>query len=231
ALRRAEDLLEATYGAGDERARRVARAARECVERYAGLAQAAACADADAPPSARELELCRIAGRRGDDLLLAGRCLHRNNFTRLVAHRERARQELLHALAELRDAHPEATGDALAAGPQSSRVDSEGTRVGPESSRVASQRTLGESLSEALLQVFARAVELFSAFDDRRPALVVARLLDAECARLRRLQTSDSEHAPARDTEGELCTARPGQPSHNLERLTPPLTRTTPTRA
>lgn len=212
ALRRAEELLEETYGAGDERARRVTRAAREGAERYAGLALAAAGADADAPPSPRELELCRIAGRKGDDLLLAGRCLHRNNFTRLVAHRERARQEFLHALAELRDAHG-------------------GTRAVPEESRVSSRGSLGAILSEALLQVFARAVELFSAFDDRRAALGVARLLDAECARLRRLQTSDTEHALSRGTEGELCTARPGQPSPNLERLTPPLTRTTPTRA
>ncbi|HEV2764645.1 MAG TPA: hypothetical protein VGV38_16820, partial [Pyrinomonadaceae bacterium] len=88
-------------------------------------------------------------------------------------------------------------------------------------------------LSEALLQVCARAVELFSAFDDRRAALAVARLLDAECARLRRLQTSELESAPERATEGELCSPRPAQLTHDPHR-TPSLPRllepTTPTR-
>jgi hypothetical protein len=185
----------------------VSLAARESVERYAGLALAVAHTDADAPPTERELELCRIAGRKGDDLLLAGRCFHRNNFTRLVAHRERAREELLHALAEVREAHTEQRADAR---------------------RASSDASLAARLSEATLQVCARAVELFSAFDDRASAARVARLLDAECARLRRLQLADAAHERA--AEGELCTPRPGQTSPNLDPLTTPLVRTTPTR-
>src|SRR5437588_396514 len=60
-------------------------------------------AKAAAAPTPRELELCRIAGRAGDDLLAAGRCVHRRNVTRLLAHRERSRSELVHALADVRD--------------------------------------------------------------------------------------------------------------------------------
>ena len=220
ALRRAEGLFEESFGAGDERTRRVLLAARGGVERYAGLALAVASTDADAAPSARELELCRIAGRKGDDLLLAGRCVHRNNFARLVAHRERARQELLHALADVRGAHPETRG---AGGTSSPATLSEGARPAGFL-----------SLSEVLLQVCARAVELFSAFDDRRAALAVARLLDAECARLRRLQTSTHSSAHERATEGELCLPRPAPSAPNPERTASPLPRLlepmTPTR-
>src|SRR5205085_9303349 len=101
ALRAVEDALT-EGGPVDETGRHALFAARECVERYAGLALAGACAREDAAPAPRELELCRIAGRAGDDLLAAGRCVHRRNVTRLLAHRERARSELVHALADVR---------------------------------------------------------------------------------------------------------------------------------
>jgi hypothetical protein len=45
-------------------------------------------------------------------------------------------------------------------------------------------------LSASILQVYGRAVELLSLLEDVRAATSVARLLDAECARLRRLEAS-----------------------------------------
>jgi hypothetical protein len=100
ALRRMEDAF-ARVRPTSESERHLFFIARECVERYAGLALACEGVRADEAPTAREMELCRIAGRAGDDLLVAGRCFHRRNVTRLLAHRERARTELDDALARV----------------------------------------------------------------------------------------------------------------------------------
>lgn len=193
ALRAAEDVLDEASdgqqaGAGrDARgaARRYAMfAARECVERYVGLTLACTGAQKEAAsPSAREMELCRLAGGAGDDLLLAGRCIHRRNVTRLFAHRERARAELIHALAGVRE---------LAA-----------TFPFAEEIRAsASRRTSG-----AMLRAFARAVELLSLLEDERAARRVARLLDAECARLRRLEAEGADEALGGERKGAaVCT-------------------------
>lgn len=164
--------------------------ARESVERYAGLALAAEGVSADARPTARELELCRLAGRTGDDLLLAGRCIHRRNVTRLLAHRERARAEMVEALAALREL----------------------TARAPAAPRRDGQR--GPRLSEAVQQTFSRAINLLTLLDERQAAEQLARLLDAECARRRLLaaderllKTNGSEAAPGEGaTGGEPCT-------------------------
>lgn len=180
ALREVEDVLDEEGGdesdAGLDGVRAFGRdakrfamfAARESAERYVGLALACVGAQRDADPSERELELCRLAGGAGDDLLLAGRCIHRRNVTRLFAHRERARAELIHALAGVR----EATGRLQ-----------EGAARGETSARA-------RRASESLLRALARAVELLSLLEDEEAARRVARLLDAEYARLRRLEAA-----------------------------------------
>jgi hypothetical protein len=193
ALRRA-GLLEA------ESARLTLYAGREAVERYTGLALACADAREEAGPSEREMELCRLAGRAGDDLLVAGRCVHRRNVTRLVAHRERARHELAHALAAVRE---------LADGPASADGRADGA---------------ARAVSRALLQTFARAVELLSLLEDRAAVLGAARLLDAECARLRRMEAAAPEHALK---GGEPCTT----PAAHRAFATQPIPTTTSTRA
>jgi hypothetical protein len=191
ALRVVEDLL-ADAGALDEESERHKHyAARECVERYVGLAVACCSASADARPTRREMELCRIAGRGGDDLLVAGRCVHRRNVTRLVAHRERASSELVHALAAVREAAHKIHRPASYSTEQ---LRAAGARRIP-----ADQRRTSEALSRAL----SRVVELLSLFDERAALVCVARMLDAECARARR----------AAETEGgnegeEPCTTQ-----------------------
>lgn len=159
ALRLVEDLLEvARARGGDDSWRHALFAAREGVERYAGLSLAAAHAEPEARPTAREMELCRIAGRGGDDLLTAGRCVHRRNVTRLVAHRERAGVELVHALAAVCALAREARPDEL-----------------EERLRAAD----AERISEALLRALARVAELPAQFGDGVTADGLTRLLDA----------------------------------------------------
>ncbi|MCA1633375.1 MAG: hypothetical protein LC802_06540 [Acidobacteria bacterium] len=192
ALRAAEDVLDEAGDVGEADAGRDARgearryamfAARESVERYVGLTLACMGAHREASPSGREMELCRLAGGTGDDLLLAGRCIHRRNATRLFAHRERARAEMIHALAyvrELADTFPFA-----------------------EEIRASASRRI----SEMLLRAFARAVELLSLLEDEGAARRVARLLDAECARLRRLEAEGADGVPIGGRKGEaICT-------------------------
>lgn len=197
ALRVVEDLL-ADAGALDEESERYKLyAARECVERYAGLATACANATADARPTPREMELCRIAGRGGDDLLIAGRCVHRHNFTRLVAHRERASSELVHALAAVRVAAHKIYPPAPAT-------------YSAEQLRVAGARRIPadpRETPEALARALSRVVELLSLFDERAALVSVARMLDAECGRAQRAESA------AVGTEGgpegeEPCTTQ-----------------------
>jgi hypothetical protein len=161
-LYRLVELALPSSGGECEKMEQASRTVRETVEKYVGLTMAATEATPDAPPTERELELFRVAGRRGDDLVLAGRCIHRRNAARLVAHQARARTELLHALAEIR----EVVGGLTAL-------------VNVVTARYLSVETL---------RFYACAFDLLSLLEDESAAIIVARLLDAECARLRRLE-------------------------------------------
>ena len=194
ALRSVEDLLLEAGALEEESERHKLYAARECVERYAGLAVACAEATADARPTPREMELCRIAGRGGDDLLVAGRCVHRRNVTRLVAHRERAGSELVHALAAVRETAHKVNPPAPASY-SSEQLRAAGARRIPTDPR----RT-----SEALSRALSRVVELLSLFDDRATAEGVARLLETERERLGR---AVRPRAAGREGE-EPCTTQ-----------------------
>jgi hypothetical protein len=141
------------------------------------------------------MELCRIAGRGGDDLLVAGRCVHRRNVTRLVAHRERASAELVHALAAVREAahkfHPHASYS-------SEQLRAAGAR------RIAPDPRL---TSEALSRALSRVVELLSLFDERAALVSAARMLDAECARARRAESAAADVEGGSEGE-EPCTTQ-----------------------
>jgi ribosomal protein L17 len=189
ALYKVEELSRASSQKESKRSALVAYLVRESVEKYTGLMMASTAVRMDAAPATREMELCRISGRTGDDLLLAGRCVHRRNVARLLAHRERARTNLLHALAEVRELSPTAS---------------------------AAQRDTAAARREsvALLRFYAHAVNLLSLLEDETAARAASRLLDAGCARLRRLENPDRDRAPeeaARATtaaagEEEECT-------------------------
>lgn len=159
-------------------------ALREGSEQYVGLAGMEMEAEAYDAPAAYEMELARISGRRGDDLLVAGRCVHRRNVSRVKALYERERSRLLRKLAGLR---------AL-----------EGSSIPSDSddAKGAEQRRM----SEARLEIYLRAVDLFSLLEDERAAQSAAQLMDAECLSLRRLLEMNVEAAQAHPTGEERCT-------------------------
>jgi hypothetical protein len=171
-------LAQGSSGVQSRSVERASCAVRETVEKYVGLTLAAAENDPAAPPSEREMESCRIAGRRGDDLLLAGRCIHRRNSARLITHQARARTELLHALAEFREITASTVSSAKA------------------------KEAL--HLSVVTVRFYSHAFNLLSLLEDENAAGSVARLMDAECWRLRRLETLGQQEAHA--TEEESCT-------------------------
>jgi hypothetical protein len=188
ALHAVSELANGAFGGSCEKLERAACVLRDSVERYVGLAHATEEADADAPPNERELELFRIAGRRGDELRLAGRCVHRRNVARLIEHHARARTELLHALADIREA-------AESARPQ-----------------VFANASASRRLSLATLKLYGHAVELLSLLEDADAAMRAAQLLNQECARLRRLQPAVAGDASEHQTGEELCTAHTSRP-------------------
>jgi hypothetical protein len=169
------ELFGTQSGGKDSRLSFALFAARRAVERFAGLALVARGVSATAAPAPRELELCRAAGRTGKDLRLAGRCTHRRNVLRLLLHRERARNEMLHALAEVSE-----TARALAHDPHA-------TGLAPR------------DISEAMLRAYDLALELFTELDDERAVAGLRRLIDAERAHLRgpAAQSSDSRRRAA----------------------------------
>ncbi|MGH9903239.1 MAG: hypothetical protein ACRD68_15640, partial [Pyrinomonadaceae bacterium] len=114
-----------------------------------------------------------------------------------LEHHAQARTEILRALAEACEAAADSLDEETGAG-------------------------AARLLSCAALQTYGRAIELFSTLDDRHAAVSASRLLDAECARLRRLDTAAPSTACGIDPEGGICTtppeshtpiARPPQPS------------------
>lgn len=140
------------------------------VERYVGLTLAVADADEAASPQApREIELCRISGRAGEDLDIAGLCHGRRNIARLRAHQADSRLALLHALAELREVF-------------------ESTFV---ATTTDAQAAATRPLFAALLETYVRTLALLSLLEDESTAARVARLLDAVRARLRRIESLD----------------------------------------
>jgi hypothetical protein len=180
-LHQVNDLLSDAYGARSLRARQAATDARASVERFTGLALAVAAEKSDAAPTARELELFRVAGRKGADLLVAGRCVHRRNHARLRAHHEQARNQFVHALAELLET-VEHNLPARAAGAEQFA-----------------------QLYWLIIRVFAQAIDLLSLLDDRATAISVARLLDAACAWARRHEVLDLPRTNAAQIGGALC--------------------------
>jgi hypothetical protein len=194
-LHQADDLLRDAYDTRAGRARQATADARASIERFVGLALALPAAMRVELPTAHERELFRVAGRKGDDAEVAARCLHRRNLARLRAHHERARTELVHALAELL----ETVEHDL-----------------PAPHRGAQPFT---EVYWLLIRTFARTIDLLALLDDQPAAMRVARLLDAACAWARRNEFLNLPRTDAAQTGGLTCTPLPEAPS--LTRPTP----------
>lgn len=198
-LYRAQEMAHQALVGRSEKVERAVCVLRESIEKYVGLTMTTREIAHEAPPGEREIELCRVAGRTGDDLLLAGHCIHRRNVARLFDHRQRARTDFLHALAELRE-HTD--------GMHSVRL----------TNAVAARH-----FSVAILKLYGQAINLLSLLEDQNAARGVARLLDAECARLRRLESFSLEF-PYKRVLGEgrwrTPTSHPAN-SHLSQKRTP----------
>ncbi len=158
-----DDSRELTCLNDTEKNARLIYECRQIIETYVGLTQLA---DANSTaPSAREMEIARIGGRRGDDLLLAGLCIHRRNAARLAAHLRSAREQFVQSLTKAHDI----THALSSASPDDPLKDQE--------------------LSTRTLHVYGHAIDLASLLEDSETVLRIAHLLDAECARLRFLDT------------------------------------------
>lgn len=155
-------------------------ALRESAEQYVALSEVEATADREASPARYEMELARISGRRGDDLLIAGRCTHRRNVSRIKARYERERSRMLDALSELSMEESNSPASYL------------------EETDTAERRLM----YEARLEVYGRAGDLFSLIKDAGAVKSAARLLYGEACGLRRLQESDAD-AGQRSAHGE----------------------------
>jgi hypothetical protein len=178
ALERVRELSETDAVKSEDLEQKI-RTVREGIEKYTGLTLALAEMKLDDQPAEREMELCRLAGRKGDDLLLAGRCVHRRNVTRLIAHHARSRTELLHALATVREINNE--------------------RRPISSTEVAATRYL----SVAVLKFYGQAINFLSLLEDESAAMRAARLLDAECSRLRGLEAMGLERDETVGVDGK----------------------------
>lgn len=177
ALEKVRGLAQTIAGASEDLEQSV-RAAREGIDKYVGLTLALAVTNPNDAPASREMELCRIAGRSGDDLLLAGRCIHRRNVSRLIAHHARSRIELLHALAAVRE-------------------------INNERAESSTKPAAARHLSVARLRFYGQAINLLSLLEDESAARSVARLLDRECARLRRLEALNLKSDNTVGTDGK----------------------------
>ncbi|HEX8181602.1 MAG TPA: hypothetical protein VF525_18825 [Pyrinomonadaceae bacterium] len=180
-LHETDDLLRDAYDARGERARQAATDARTGIERFVGLTLALAATTPDERPTERELELCRVAGRKGDDLLLAGRCVHRRNLARLRAHHEQARTALIHTCAELLETIEHDLPPRPVGAPAFTR------------------------LYWLLIRAFAQTIDLLSLLDDQEAVTRVARLLDAACAWARRHDVLNVPSAAATQFGGVPC--------------------------
>src|SRR5207237_4880409 len=136
------------------------------IEKYICLTLSARETRFGSQPYKHETELFRVAGRKGEDAATAVRCLHRRNHARLIEHQARERTELLHTLAELREitarereGHPSKSGE-----------------------------TFQRNLSVIFLKLYGQALNLFSLTEDEKATGGASRLLEAECARLRRME-------------------------------------------
>ncbi|MCA1556222.1 MAG: hypothetical protein LC747_05980, partial [Acidobacteria bacterium] len=205
-LYQTEDLARNISSSNTEATRESVRAVIASVECYVGLSLAAAGTSEEASP--RETELCRIAGREDDDLLIAGRCHQRRNLARLKAHQAQSRLELLHTLAELRE-------------------------VCERIQTATTNQHAARRLFATLLEAYARAIDLLSLFEDERAAMRVARLLDTAGARLlRRSETLQTQVAPESLVHHDTTdnTARKDKPcTTSITHTTAPQTQLSPT--
>jgi hypothetical protein len=74
-----------------------------------------------------------------------------------------------------------------------------------DASCAQSSRDAARHASVAILRFYGQAINLLSLLEDEGAATKVARLLDAECARLRRLEAASPDRSSEQSTGEEQC--------------------------
>ena len=161
---------------------------RENLETYVGLAPSVDEAAFEGSPQEHAKELFRIAGRKGDDLLLATRCAHRRNVARIVEHYARSRILLVHAIADVREAVERMRHQIVANG-------------------IAER-----SLCMVSMELYKCTFDLFSLMGDEEAAMRIAELLNRELSRLRRLDIMETRKVLTQEKGDEPCKAHTSRP-------------------
>lgn len=190
ALYQVADAASQLRDSDREKLEQDARTVRESAEKFLALSANLASAAPGGHPSERELELLRIAGRTGDDLLVGGTCVQRRNAARLEQHHARARMEVLDGLAAL--------GDRTDAAQLTDDANADDLR----------------RLSLVVLGLFGRALDLFSLVEDDAAAMTMAQLLNDECKRLRRFAALAKAAEQEFGTGEQSCTTHTSRLSH-----------------
>lgn len=132
-------------------------------------------------PIPRATELCRLAGRE-EDLGLAASCIHRRNMARVNARCAKSADELIAALAHF---------DETASN---------------QSSAVSLTTSAKVEFARAMLMLCCFAVEMLSQLDDSGATRRASQLVDAACAKLRRLEElGDGRQANVSGAGEEQC--------------------------
>ena len=177
------ELTASARGSVHEDLERTTYLLREDLETYIGLAPSVNEATMDSSPAEHAKEFFRIAGRKGDDLLLAARCAHHRNAARIVEHYSRARIRLVHSIADLREAVE---------------------RMRPQ---IVASNFSERTLRMASVELYKNAFDLLSLMGDEEAAMGIAELLNRELSRLRRLEIMETRSGLTQDKGEEPCKA------------------------
>ena len=185
-------LYQLVKSAADTRTKefeRVAFVLNDSVETYVGLASAVEESSAGLSTNGPSMELFRIAGRKGDDLMLATKCAHRRNIARIIEHHSRARVQLIHGLADLYDA-VECVAPLKSA------------------NGLADERMRLESV-----KLYKYAIDLLLLMGDHEAAIRITELVNRERTWLQALELTELRPESPHDNGEELCTTNTAHPS------------------
>lgn len=184
------ELATSAGGRMNKELERVACVLRESVETYVGLAGAVEGAAVGISQTEHALDFFRIAGLKGDDLMLATRCAQRRNIARIIEHHSRARVQLVNGIADIREA-VERTGPSKPA------------------NGLANARLRLETV-----EIYKHAFNLLSLMGDQDAAMRIAKLVNQERSQLRRSGLTEAHAESPHETGEEPCTANTSRPTH-----------------
>ncbi len=126
---------------------------RENLEKYSGLAVVSEQIDENDEPSKHEKEVFHVSGCETNEIKIAASCMHRRNVKQIILHRNRARNNLLHALAEIEE-------------------------TVNESKALLMNPSLARQINESLTRLYKNTIEVLFQIEDENAAEIIDRLLN-----------------------------------------------------